>query len=84
MSIKEKVEGILCELTGVETVESGSLLQEDLALDSLSMVMMLIEIEEVFGIELDESDMNPFDLSSVQSVIDMVNKYVGDQNEQIC
>ena len=81
MSIKEKVEGMLCELTGVETVESGSLLQEDLALDSLSMVMMLIKLEEVFNVELDESDMNPFDLSTVQSVIDMINKYVGDENE---
>lgn len=81
MNIEEKVKRILCELSGIETVENSSLLQEELALDSLSMVAMLIEIEEVFDIELDESDMNPFDLSAVQSVIDLVIKYVGDENE---
>ena len=47
-------------------------------LDSLSMVTLLIEIEEQFGIELDEKDMNPFELTDVQSVIDMVKKYGGE------
>jgi len=56
-------------------------LQGDLALDSLMMVTMLIEIEDVFDIELEETDMNPFDLNTVQSVIDMVAKYCGDENE---
>lgn len=81
MNIEEKVKEILCELSGEETVESSSHLQGDLALDSLMMVTMLVEIEDVFSIELDEADMNPFDLSTVQSVIDMVAKYCGDENE---
>ena len=81
MNIEEKVKYILCQLSGEETFENSSLLQEDLAFDSLSMVTMLVEIEDVFDIELDESDMNPFDLSTVQNVIDMVTKYVGDENE---
>ena len=80
MNIVEKVKGILCQLSGEEIVENSSLLQEDLALDSLSMVTMLVEIEDIFDIELDESDMNPFDLSTVQNVIDMVIRYVGDEN----
>ncbi len=81
MNIEEKVKGILCELSGEESVENTSQLQEDLALDSLMMVTMLIEIEDVFGIKLNESDMNPFDLITVQDVIDMVAKYCGDENE---
>lgn len=81
MNIEEKVKGILCELSDVTRIENDSLLQEDLALDSLLMVIMLLEIEEVFGLELAESDMNPFDLSTVQSVIDLVVKYCGDENE---
>ena len=80
MNIVEKVKGILCQLSGEEIVENSSLLQEDLALDSLSMVTMLVEIDDIFDIELDESDMNPFDLSTVQNVIDMVIRYVGDEN----
>ncbi len=81
MNIEEKVKGILCELSGEEMIENDAHLQDTLALDSLMMVTMLVEIEDVFGIELDEADMNPFDLSTVQSVIDMVIKYVGDRNE---
>ena len=81
MNSEEKVKGILCELSGEESIKNSFTLQGDLALDSLMMVTMLVEIEEVFGIELDEVDMNPFDLSTVQSVIDMVAKYCGDEDE---
>lgn len=81
MNIEEKVKGILCELSGEETVENTDHLQGDLALDSLMMVTMLVEIEEAFAIELDEADMNPFDLGTVQNVIDLVAKYVGERNE---
>ena len=81
MNIETKVKEILCELSGEETIENTDHLQGDLALDSLMMVTMLVEIEEAFAIELDEADMNPFDLSTVQNVIDMVAKYCGDENE---
>lgn len=81
MNIEKKVKGILCELSGRELVENDSSLQGDLMFDSLAMVTMLVEIENVFGIELDESDMNPFDLDTVQSVIDMVAKYHGGEDE---
>lgn len=79
MKIEEKVKGILCELSGEESIENSSTLQGDLALDSLMMVTMLVEIEEVFAIELDEADMNPFDLGTVQNVIDMISKYCCDE-----
>ena len=81
MNIETKVKEILCELSGEESIENTDHLQGDLALDSLMMVTMLVEIEEAFAIELDESDMNPFDLGTVQNVIDMVAKYCGDENE---
>ena len=78
MNIEEKVKGILSELSGVEVIDNNATLQGNMALDSLAMVTLLIEIEEAFGIELDETDMNPFDLTTVQSVIDMVKKYCVD------
>ena len=81
MNIETKIKEILCELSGEETIENTDHLQGDLALDSLMMVTMLVEIEETFEIELDEADMNPFDLGTVQNVIDMVAKYCGDENE---
>lgn len=80
MNIEEKVKEILSNLSGEETIENYSTLQADLALDSLMMVTMLVEIEEAFEIELDEADMNPFDLITVQSIIDMVAKYFHGEN----
>lgn len=84
MNIEEKVKEILFELSGEEVIENDYYLQEQLILDSLAMVTLLIEIEETFEIEIDESDMNPFELSTVQNVIDLVAKYCGDENEKTC
>ena len=77
MQIEDKVKEIVAELSGETNVSVYASLQEDLALDSLAMVTLLLEVEDVFSIELDESDMNPFDLTTVQSVINLVNKYDG-------
>lgn len=82
MNIDEKVKEILTDLCGEENINNEDSLQNDLFLDSLSMVMLLVEIEESFDIQLDESDMNPFDLLSVQDVINLVEKYtIGDNYE---
>lgn len=78
MKPEKKIKSILSELSGEKRIKNSARLQEDLALDSLSMVTLLIEIEEQFGIELDEKDMNPLELTDVQSVIDMVKKYGGE------
>ena len=75
MSTEDKVKKILSSLSGEEDIKSETSLQNDLALDSLAMVALLVEIEDTFNIELDESDMNPFDFTTVQSVINMLKKY---------
>ena len=75
MNIEKKVTEILSKLSGVETVVNEATLQGDLGLDSLYMIALLINIEETFEIELDESDMNPFDLKTVQDVINLIKKY---------
>ena len=79
--INDKVIEILAELSGTENISTENHLQNDLGLDSMLMVTLLIEIEENFNIELDESDMNPFDLNIVQDIISLVEKYGGDKNE---
>lgn len=81
MQIFEKISEILCELSGIKDIKPEDDLKEDLALDSLSMVTLLLEIEETFEIELDESDMNPFDLNTVEDAVKLVEKYRGDENE---
>ena len=81
MNVDEKVEVILKELSGNETIGLESILGSDLALDSLSMVTLMIELEENFGIHFDESDLNPFDLVRVSDVVELVKKYLGEENE---
>lgn len=81
MDIKEKVKEILFELSGEEVEDLQTELQNDLSLDSLLMVTLLMELEEAFSIELDESDMNPFDLLTVQDVVKLAEKYIGVENE---
>ena len=82
MDVCNKVFEILKELSNQDTITNDSRLLQDLALDSLSMVMLLLQIEEAFEIELDESDMNPNDLETVSQVIDLVSKYVEGKNEE--
>ena len=81
MDVQERVFNIIRELSGVENVNLDSSLQGEIYLDSLSMVTLLIMVEDGFNIVLDESDMNPFDLLTVNDVIALVNKYVGDKDE---
>ena len=81
MKPEKKIKGILSELSGEKRIKNSARLPEDLALDSLSMVTLLIEIEEQFGIELDEKDMNPFDLVTVSYSIRLADSYIGDKNE---
>ena len=75
MNILMETKKIITELTGLNKIKKCSSLQEDLGLDSLAMVSLLIRIEEQFDIELDESDMNPYDLTTVEDVILLIKKY---------
>mgnify|MGYP002540413606 CR=1 FL=1 len=84
MNTKERVIDILQELSGREDIGSEDSIQKDVGLDSFGMVAMLIKLEECFKIELKESDMNPFDLSTVSDVIDLVNRYTGGCHEEVC
>lgn len=51
-------------------------LQDVLGLDSLAMVTLLVRLEDAFGIRLDESDMNPYELYAAQDVMRLVEKYL--------
>lgn len=78
MSITNRVLIMLQELSGLDDILIEDNLQNDLGLDSITMVTLLLEIEEEFRITLDESDMNPFDLITVADVVVLVEKYVGE------
>lgn len=74
-TIKLQVIEILEDISSEKITDTSIQLLGNLSLDSLSMVMLLVMIEETFEIELDESDMNPFALITVQDVIELIAKY---------
>lgn len=78
--MQERVYEILKSLSGVDEVFETDKLREDLAIDSLGMVELLVELESNFEIELEESDINPEGLMTVFDVICLVGKYI-DINE---
>ena len=76
MLVKERVFKILSKLSGKAEINDNDMLLASLGLDSLAMITLLLELEEEFGIELEESDMNPYDLTSVADVAALAEKYV--------
>lgn len=84
MNVIDGVNKVLRDLSEKNDFNEESNLQSDLLLDSLAMVTLLIEIEDEFGIRLNESDMNPFDLNTVGDVVKLVSGYFSDKNEQEC
>ena len=75
VDITKRTVKMLEDLTPIPVEDLNKELIKDLALDSLRLVMLLVNLEETFEIELDESDMNPFQLITVQDVVNLVNKY---------
>lgn len=79
MKVKEKIIEIVKELSCMDAIKESERLQEDLSLDSLAMVTLLIAIEEALAIQLEEKDMNPFDLITVKDVVRLGERYVGER-----
>lgn len=74
--IEKQVIQLLEEIGLLTIADTSMTLAEDLGFDSLKLVMLLVLIEDTFEIELDESDMNPFELLCVEDVVQLVKKYV--------
>lgn len=73
--VKNRIYGLLQELVGADSSISENTELRELSIDSLRMALLLIEIEKRFGIELDESDMNPIALKTVEDIIELAEKY---------
>ena len=77
MNTKKTVMKVIEELCDTSDIREDQALIEDLGLDSLNMVILLVSMEEALGIVLDESDMNPYDLTTVKDVLNLAEKYGG-------
>lgn len=75
MTIEQRTMELLTSLSGVKAERGDQTLADDLGLDSLNLVLLLLKLEETFGFALEESDMNPLELTSVADVAALVEKY---------
>lgn len=82
MSTRDAVFELITELSGMKTVNIEDNLQTDLGLDSMQLVILLIQMEERLHIEFDETDMNPFDLVTAGDVVLLAERYCGDDYEK--
>ena len=73
--MKEKVNEILKEKSFCDEITYDLNLREDLGLDSLNMVELMVELEDKFNIEIEESDLDPAALQTVSQIYDLVEKY---------
>lgn len=73
--MKETVNEILREKSFWEDITSELKLNEDLGLDSLNLVELMVELEDKFNIEIDESDLDPAALQTVDQIYALVSKY---------
>lgn len=74
--MKTQVNEILKEKSFCDNITAELKLNEDLGYDSLNMVELMVELEEHFDIEIDESDLDPAALQTVEQVYALVAKYV--------
>lgn len=77
---EKKIVDFLTEL-GAENINPTSELRDDLGLDSLQMVILLIALEDIFEIELEEADIDPALLVTVEDVISLTKKYTQPSEE---
>ena len=73
--MKTLVNEILKEKSFCEDIKPELRLNDDLGLDSLNMVELMVELEERFNIEIDESDLDPAALKTVDQIYALVEKY---------
>ena len=77
---EKKIVDFLTEL-GADNITPTSELRDDLGLDSLQMVILLIALEDIFEIELEEADIDPALLVTVEDVISLTKKYTQPSEE---
>lgn len=76
MDIFQRVAEVIAETVGCEEVSAEQLLKEDIGLDSLSLVSVVVGLEEKFGVEFQESDLDPSEIAQVKDLVKLVEKYI--------
>ncbi len=72
---EEILTNVLTDL-GVESANRADRIKEDCGLDSLSLVSVIVGLEEELGGEFDDADLDPAELITVENLITLTEKYL--------
>lgn len=72
--IKKKLEDISQKTIGVSLREDESL--KESGVDSLSLVTIIVSVEEEFGITFSDDDLQPENLKSLLGLVELTEKYL--------
>ena len=76
MSTREKIFAVVKTLSATDTELSETVKFMDTGFSSLSMVELILAVEEEFDIELNDSDLAPANLVVIGDLISLVEKYI--------
>lgn len=78
-STREMINSILAEKKFSDVITPDMSLSEDLGFDSLSLVELIVDLENRFDIEIDESDLDPGHIKTVGQIYLLVDKYLEEE-----
>ena len=74
--VMEKLNGVFSQMCGAVEIKPDDLLREDLGFDSLMLVTLMVLLEDEFQIVFMAADLDPFALTTVQNVEELIQRYV--------
>jgi acyl carrier protein len=75
--IIDNINKTIGELTGDKRErEPYESLKEDCGLDSLSLVNLIVSLEEEFGITFDDGDLDPAKIVTLNDLLELTEKYI--------
>lgn len=72
--LKEKIIALALDTTGAELSEEESL--KESGIDSLTLVALVVAIEEEFGFSFSDDDLQPENLQTLAALISLTEKYL--------
>lgn len=66
---------VLKNLSFLDDIQPDQRLEEDLGFDSLKLVEVIVALENAFGVEIDEAELDPARLNTVSDLYCLMHRY---------
>ncbi len=74
MDIREKVIGLLCDINPKMVEDTKADLLKAGYIDSYEMGNIILELEDIFAIEIDPEDIIPNNFQTVEAIVELIKK----------